>query len=391
MNIRSVGTIYHKELLEMVRDRRTLISMVLVPIIAMPLLFKVANFFLSSNDQQAERDSVVITVPGRLPMPGLEEALRAAGFQLNVSADPRAAVETKKAAAAVIVEPLSGAGQPVVRLYMDQSRAASSKANDKLRTALDKLKNEKVRQALAGSGVSPGVLTPFTVDKVDIAPKGKRGKMALGGMIGYIVILLMFSGCMYPSLDMTAGEKERRTLEILLASPATRDEIVLGKILAASSAAFLTALLNVLSLAYTFSSGMVDKQMHDALEGIQVDAGVLLLVLAAVLPTAITAAAVMITISAFAKSFKEGQSYLTPLMMLVIFPAVIGMLPGVEASPKLMLLPVFNVSQLIRLIFSGEATPATFALSFGSNLIYAVVAFIVAVRIFHREDVLFRT
>jgi sodium transport system permease protein len=110
-----------------------------------------------------------------------------------------------------------------------------------------------------------------------------------------------------------------------------------------------------------------------------------------VLPTAITAAAVMITISAFAKSFKEGQSYLTPLIMLVIFPALIGMLPGVEASPKLMLLPVFNVSQLIKQVFSGEATAAGFALSFVSNFVYAAVAFVVAVRIFQREDVLFRS
>ena len=278
-----------------------------------------------------------------------------------------------------------------MRLYVDRSRAASDKAADKLRIALDALKAEKVRQALAGSGVSEKVLTPFAVDKVDVAPKGKKGKTALGGMIGYIVILLMFSGCMYPALDMTAGEKERRTLEILLASPASRQEIVLGKILAASSAAFLTALLNVLSLAYTFSSGIVGKDMHEALEGMQVDAGVILPVLAAVLPTAITAAAVMITISAFAKSFKEGQSYLTPLIMLVIFPALIGMLPGVEASPKLMLLPVFNVSQLIKGIFSGEATAAAFAISFASNFVYAAVAFVVAVRIFQREDVLFRS
>jgi sodium transport system permease protein len=389
MNIRAIATIYHKEALEITRDRRTLISMLLVPIIAMPLLFKVMSFFIASSEQQAEREAVVIAVPERLAMPGLEEALRAAGFQLNVSADPRTEVEKKKAAAAVVDQ--SEGGQPVVRLYLDQSRSASTKANDKLRTALDALRGEKVRQALAGSGVSPSVLTPFTVDRVDIAPKGKKGKTALGGMIGYLVILLMFSGCMYPSLDMTAGEKERRTLEILLASPASRQEIVLGKILAASSAAFLTALLNVLSLGYVFSSGLIGQDMRESLEGMQVNAHVILLVLAAVLPTAITAAAVMITISAFAKSFKEGQSYLTPLLMLVIFPAVIGMLPGVEANPKLMLLPVFNVSQLIKAIFSGEATAAGFIASFGSNLIYAAVAFLVAVRIFQREDVLFRS
>ncbi|SPF42741.1 ABC-type Na+ efflux pump, permease component (fragment) [Candidatus Sulfopaludibacter sp. SbA4] len=216
-------------------------------------------------------------------------------------------------------------------------------------------------------------------------------KNFLGGLIGYMVILLMFSGCMYPALDMTAGEKERRTLEILLASAASREEIVLGKILAASTAAFLTALLNILSLAYTFQSGMMGGEVREMLEGVRIDPRSILLVLAAVLPTAVTAAAVMITISSFAKSFKEGQSDLTPLIMLVVFPAVIGMLPGVETSPALALLPVFNVSQLIKAVFAGEYNAGAFAMSFASNFVYAAVAFVVAVRIFNREDVLFRS
>jgi len=390
MNPFALLTIYRKEMLEMVRDRRTMFSMVLVPIIAMPLLFKVAGYFLTTSDKQAEAQAVVLAIPERLAMPGLEDALRAGGFQLQVSDDPRAAVEKKKAAAAV-VEAQSPTGDPLVRLYVDRTRTASDKASDKLRVALDSLKTEKVRAALAGSGVPVKVLTPFTVDRVDVAPKGKKGKMELGGMIGYIVVLLMFSGCMYPALDMTAGEKERRTLEILLAAPASRQEIVLGKILAASTAAFITAVLNVLSLSYAFSSGAIGKDMHDALGNMQVDGRVIALVLLAVLPTAVTAAAVMITISAFAKSFKEGQSYLTPLMMLVVFPAIVGLMPGVEASAGLMLLPVVNVSQLIKQVVSGEATAVNFGISFGSNLVYATIAFLVAVRIFQREDVLFRS
>lgn len=390
MNAGIVATVYRKELLEMGRDRRTLVSMVLVPILAMPLLFTVMHYFISSGQRKAEHEALTIAVPERLAMPGLDRALRTAGFQLRVEADPRAAVEKKQAAAAV-EEARSEAGEPVIRLYVDRSRDASDKAADMLRIALDTLKADKVRQALAGSGVSEKVLTPFQVDRVNVAPKGKKAKTLLGGLIGYMVILLMFSGCMYPALDMTAGEKERRTLEILLASAASREEIVLGKILAASSAAFLTALLNILSLAYTFQSGMMGGEMRQMLEGVRIDPRSIVLVLFAVLPTAVTAAAVMITISSYAKSFKEGQSYLTPLIMLVVFPAVIGMLPGVDASPALAVLPVFNVSQLIKAIFSGEYNPQAFAMSFASNFVYAAVAFVIAVRIFNREDVLFRS
>jgi len=192
-------------------------------------------------------------------------------------------------------------------------------------------------------------------------------------------------------VDMTAGEKERRTLEILLSSSAGRDEIVLGKILAASTAAFITGGLNILSLAFSFQFGLVGDDFREFLDGAQLHPLAIALLLVAVIPTAVTAASVMITISSFAKSFKEGQSYLSPLIMLVIFPAVIGMLPGMDANPRLALLPVFNVSQLIKSIFAGDYTASAFIVSFGSNFVYAAVAFVIAVRIFKREDVLFRT
>lgn len=385
-----VFTIYRKELLEMTRDRRTLISMVLVPIIAIPALLGVATFFVSSSQKQAEQEALHIAVARQSAMPGLERALSAAGFKLTPSADPRGAVERKQVAAAA-VEGQSDTGEPVVRLYVDASRPGSLVAANKIRAALEGLKAATVREALAGSGVPEKVLTPFGVEQVDVAPKGKMAKSLIGGMIGYMVILLMFSGCMYPAIDMTAGEKERRTLEILLCSPAGRNEIVLGKIFAATTAAFLTALLNVLSLTWAFQSGMMGPELHKLLEGVHINASAVLLVLVAVFPTAVTAAAVMITIALFAKSFKEGQSYLTPLILLVVFPAMIGMMPGVEANPKLALLPVYNVTQLIKSIFAGDYTLSSFLLPFASNLFYAAVAFAVAVRIFKREDVLFRS
>ena len=390
MTGKTVVTIYRKEMLELVRDRRTLISMVLVPIIAIPLLFFVMHYFIASSEKQAQAEGINVAVPPALAMPGLEDALKAAGFHLIEASDLRAAVRQKKAAAAAEVA-ANAAGAPVVRLYVDNSRGASDVASAKLRVALSGLKDARIRGALSGTGVSEKVLTPFTIDEVDVAPQGKKAKQALGGVIGYMVILMIFSGCMYPSIDMTAGEKERRTLEILLSSRAGRDDIVLAKILAASTAAFVTGALNVLSLTASFRYGLLGDKLSGFLAGVHLDAGAVLLLLAAVVPTALTAASVMVTISSFAKSFKEGQSYLSPLIMVVVFPAVIGLMPGMDANPRLALLPVFNVSQLIKSIFAGDYTAAAFLVSFATNFLYAAVAFAIAVRIFQREDVLFRT
>ena len=118
--------------------------------------------------------------------------------------------------------------------------------------------------------------------------------------------------------------------------------------------------------------------------------GSLLMVLFAVLPTAILAASLMVAIALFAKSYKEGQSYLTPIVMLAAFPAVVGMLPGLELTPALALIPIFNVCQLVKEIFLGEFSRVAFAIAFGANLTYAAIMFAVAARIFKSESVLFR-
>ena len=391
MNRSPVLTIYKKEMLDTIRDRRTLISMVVVPLAAIPLLFLVMSKFVSSSEKIAGNEAAAIAVRNADRLPGLLNALAQAGFKLATRDDIKAAIERKEIAAGVEPVELPGQGKIEVRVYADLTRRSSEVASGRIRAALAAFRQDSIRLKLTALGLPVSIADPFAVKPVNIAPEKKMAGLFWGSMVGYFVVLLMFTGGMYPAIDMTAGEKERRTLEILLCSPAGRNEIVLGKILAASTAAFLTATLNVASLTYSFRSGIMGPEIHKVLEGVRPNLGAVLLVLLAVLPTAVTAAAVMITISLFAKSFKEGQSYLTPLIMLVIFPAMIGMLPGVEANPLLAMLPVFNVTQLIKSIFNGEYTAASFLLPFGSNLLYAAVAFYMAVRIFKREDVLFRS
>ena len=390
MNGKCILTIYHKEMLELTRDRRTLISMIALPVFAIPVLFMVMFHFVSSREKTAENEALKVAVAANVKTAGLMERLRGAGFELVTPADLRAAVE-KKDAAAALEETLSATGEPEITIYEDETRDSSKIAADKLRGALDALKAEKVRAALIGAGISERILTPFQVRKVNVAPPKKMAGFVFGSIIGYVVILLMFSCCMYPSIDMTAGEKERRTLEILLASPDTREEIVLGKILAATSAAFTTAVLAVGSMVLSFRFlPHSSKAAGMFAAGVPMTPAIIALVLLSLLPTAVVAAAVMISISSFAKSFKEGQSYLTPLIMLVIFPAVLGMLPGMELSAVMALIPVFNVSQLIKQIFLGEFSLTASSVAFAANMVYAAIAFYAAVRIFKSESVLFR-
>jgi len=393
MSLNQVPVIYKKEILDTVRDRRTLISMIILPVAAMPLLLFVLGKFISSAERKAGEEAVTIAVRGGDAVPGLVEALKKSGFELAASDDLRTAVEKKEIAAGLEIVTAAGSGTEL-RIYSDDTRQASGIAARKIRTALDKFKEEKILDQLRGFGVPETVLTPFVVKTVNVAPVQKLAGFFWGSIVAYFVVFLMFSGGMYPAIDLTAGEKERRTLEIYLASPAGRDAIVLGKILATTTAVLVTALLSILSvlisIRYT-TFGESSGKLQAITGRMPLDAQTWGLVFLALIPTAVMAASLMIAIALLAKSFKEAQSYLTPLVMAVVLPLVVGMLPGMALTPALALVPLFNICQLIKEIFIGQFTWLAYAITMAANIVYAAAAYWLAVRVFKSERVLFRT
>jgi sodium transport system permease protein len=393
MPLTHLPAIYRKEMLDIIRDRRTLISMIVVPLAAMPLLFFVMGRLVSSAGKRAGQEATAIALRGGDALPGLADFLKKSGFEVTSRDDLRAAVQNKQIAAGL--EPVPRSGQaPEIRIYNDDTRQGSDLAARNLRRALDRFRDELVRGRLEALRVSPAVLRPFTVTEVNVAPQRKMAGFFWGGILGYVVVLLMFSGGMYPVIDMTAGEKERRTLEVFLASPAGREEIVLGKLLAATSAVFVTALLSISSMVVALRWADFGKEagrLKEVAGQIPLDAQTIALVVLALAPMAVMAASLMIAIALLAKGFKEAQSYLTPLVMAVVFPLVAGMMPGVELTPALAAVPLFNVCQLVKQIFQGDFTPLVFALTMAANVVYAALAFFGAVRVFSTERVLFRT
>jgi len=393
MNAKIIRTIYGKEMLDMFRDRRALISMIVVPVIAIPGIFLVIHYFTQNLGKKAQSESLRLGIADTVSEPGLREKLKGAGFELVPSADPRTAVENKTVAAG-ITQSRATAGADEIIVYEDKTREASNLAGDRVRALIEELKLDQIKGNLRGLGVSERVLNPFTVTSTNVAPEKKMASFILGSVLGYAVLLLMFTGGMYPAIDMTAGEKERHTLETLLASPASREEIILGKILAATSASFLTALLSIASLLFSIQrSGMGtgDADLQKLVSRAAPSAATVGLILMTLIPTALFAASVMVAIALFARGFKEAQSLLTPVVMAVVIPAIIGMLPGIELTVGLALIPIFNVSELIKEIMLGEFNGLSFLTAFVSNVFYAGIAFWISVRIFKTESVLFRS
>jgi sodium transport system permease protein len=258
-------------------------------------------------------------------------------------------------------------------------------------------RDKVVKERLAAKNLAETVLKPFELNRENVAPPEKVSGAAFGGIIGYMVILLCMTGAMYPAMDLTAGEKERGTMETILSSPISRMHLVLGKFFLILTAALGTAALSVLSMGVSFSvlghytSQSAGGRAAAAEFLLKLGPKTVISVFLMALPVAVLFSATLMTIALFAKTYKEAQSYLTPMTFVVIIPAVAAMLPGVELTPKLSLIPILNVSLLCKELVAGTYHWNFIAIIFSSTCVYAAAALFIAIKMFQRESVLFRS
>ena len=210
-----------------------------------------------------------------------------------------------------------------------------------------------------------------------------------------MVIILSMTGAIYPAIDLTAGEKERGTMETILSSPVSRLDLVLGKFHLVFSASLTTAILSVTSmgLSFAYMGHALSNSQNTSGAGIHMNLGLtsVVAVFLMALPLSVLFSAVLMTIALFAKTYKEAQSYLTPMTFIVVIPAVASVLPGVELNPKLALIPILNTSLVCKEIITGTYHWGSIATIFASTCVYAAIAIFIAVKTFQRESVLFRS
>jgi sodium transport system permease protein len=404
MPLQNIGIVYRKELTEALRDRRTLISTLLVPLLLFPILSVGFGALAVTLVKKAEEETPKVMLLGGADSPGALEALRA-GKKIEVvpaTPDWKDKIINKEIRAAIAIPDgfeasLAQQNPLTIEIYKYKGELKSSISADTVESNLKAYRDKVIETRLDANHVPASVLTPFHIKQDNVAPPEKVGGAAFGGIIGYMVILLCLTGGMYPAMDLTAGEKERGTMETILSSPISRLDLVLGKFFLVLTASLVTAALSVLSMGVSFW-GMQQLKAFDMTknpdaEGMQLHIGftAVLSVFLMALPLAVLFSAGLITISLFAKSYKEAQSYVSPLMILVIVPAVAAMLPGVELTAKLALIPILNVSLLCKELVTGTYHWNFIALIFLSTCVYAAAALFLAVKMFQREDVLFRS
>jgi sodium transport system permease protein len=405
MSARSVGTIYAKELADSLRDRRTLVSALLMPMLLMPVLILGIGTLASRVVSRARQEVPRIMVVGGADSPGIRAELEKSGkFRVeSASADWRRLISDRKVRAAVEIpagfeRALESGSAPPVTLYDFEGELNSGLAAGQLRTFFTGLRERTTARLLAARGLPESVARPFEVRQSNVAPPEKTGGNLVGGFLAYIIITFCIIGAMYPAMDLAAGEKERGTMETLLCSPVSRTDIVLGKFLMVLTGSLAAVACSLISLGVTLAAvgtalgaGPGGAARGGAGVPMTVDPLGLLGVLAMVIPVSVLFSAVLFTVSLFAKSYKEAQTYAQPVVFIGIIPLGIGMLPGIDLNLRLALVPVLNISLVCKEMLSGVWHWGYIAAIFATTAVYAAAALALAVRMFRSEGVIFRT
>jgi len=403
VSLRNIGIVYRKELIDSLRDQRTLISMIAVPLLLVPLLtIGLLVVMVRQVGEASEEVPKVMILVGEDSPNVRAELEKLQGVKIvPENSDYTEQISNKRIRAAVEIPPgfdaKLAAGEPMsVKIYMYQGELKSGFGANRLEKFFRDLRDRAIRERLEASHLPESIVRPFDIKQQNVASREKVGGALIGGLVPYFIILLCLTGAMYPAMDLTAGEKERGTIETILCSPVSRTHLVLGKFLMVLTASVATGVLSVISMTVSFGVGKkllqgVANGAADTILQITMTGKAVISVFTMVLPLAVLFSAALLAIALFAKSYKEAQSYISPLMIVVVLPAVAAVLPGVELNAALALVPVLNTSLISKEIMTGTYHWKYIVLIFASSCIYAAGAIAIAVKLFQREDVLFRT
>lgn len=383
-------TVLKKEVLDNLRDRRTMLSALLFGPLFGPVIF---SFVISFTLEQAiaEPDKTIeLPVIGAGIAPNLIQQLRQNNIDiLEPPVDPESAV--KERTHDVILEiPESFAvqikeGTPAaVRLIFDESNRNATKTETRVRKLIRAYDRKLGLLRLQVRGVSPTVVDPIVIESVDLSTPASRSLMLLG-MVTYFLFFATLMGGMYLAIDSTAGERERGSLEPLLTLPVSRSQLMFGKLGA-------TCLFMLMSLALTLVAFFISLRfipLEQVGMSANTDVMVALKIFLAMLPFVLFGAGLLMLVASFTKSYKEAQTYISLVLLVPTLPIMVAALMALKPSLALMTVPSLSQHLLITELMKGEPLGAEFTLvSVLSTLLVGMLLSFAAARLYGREGIL---
>ncbi len=397
MKLRTVGAIFRKESLVTLRDKRTLIAMIGIPVVLYPALLiitsQVAMLHLAQLEEWTSRVAVRSEY-GQTVARWIEAFPR---VQIVETDEPQADLLKGEIDAVVVVKQdadavLREGGTLLIVIEYDSTEARSREALHRVSEGLRATQSRLLENRLASIGIALEFVTPLRVQEANIAPAARIVGTMFSVALPMIMVLMVGIGAFYPAVDLTAGEKERGTFETLLSTPATKFEIVCGKFLTVFCISMLTGMLNLASMAMTFTfhlSELLTKlQVGPDRTPVQFPLGIAILMVFLLIPLALFVSALMMSVAVLARTFKEAQNYVTPFFLVITIPAGLAGMPGLELTTAVQFVPIVNIGLLFRELLTADVAPETVFNVLLSTTVYALLSLACATWLFQREDII---
>jgi sodium transport system permease protein len=388
-----VWTVFRKEFLENLRDRRTLTTALLLGPVFGPILLALLLQFIANREDVEGAKPIELAVIHAERAPNLLEYLTANGADLepvkyNDSVAQRAVIERRHRVILSIPSDFGtrladNAPAPLL-LYFDGANLNDSRSVRRVAALLTQYGQTIAQQRMVARGVDPTIAVPIAVQSIDVATPRNRAETTLS-MLSYIVMFAMLVGGMYLAIDATAGERERGTLESLLTTPVPREHIVFGKILATCAYMAISLTLTLTTIAIAISQIRLEGI------GIAIDlrAPQVLQMIATTLPFIPLGAALMTLIASFTKSYREAQSWLSGALLVPTFPLAIASILNLKPSLATMAVPSLSQHFQLMAAVRGETLPVTWMLlSAGVSLGLAALVITLVGHRYRREAIL---
>ncbi|WP_126425162.1 ABC transporter permease [Brevibacillus marinus] len=392
MRGQQIWLVFRKECVDLLRDRKTWIGAFVIPIVVIPLLFLLIGYSMSSVEEEARSD-IPLAVAGAADHPLLQLLLQQPGTRLVAVGDELEALRQGNVRAVIrlpadLDQQLAAGGVVQVQVWYDPSNQKSVYARDVVEQAIDSYEQQVVAERLQAVGLSPGAIQPIETVVESVASDERVTGSMLSMFIPLMLVLSLATGGIPAATDLIAGEKERGTLEALIAAPVSASSLLTAKLLAVMLMSGISSLASLISVASVLSWAPMGMEEANFSLGFLNPATIALLLVMLLLLAAMFAG-LELAISTMAKSFKEAQTYMTPVVFAAMVPAYMLMPINPLDMPFIYyLLPVFNGMAIFKEVFYGAVVWQHALVVVASSLVYVALAIALAARFFKKESLL---
>jgi len=392
MNWKDIRTLYLRELRSALRERGIVVYSIIIPVVLYPLLmWLVYTAFSYANGQAAELKSHVMV----RTIPDAHQALRRAlqedrAIDVDFSETPQE--DIKKGNLDLIIDfvqvqdaPTLAEGNFGIRLTYDASRDESATARARVKRVIDRYRDRFIEREAEKLGISRSQLQGFRVDEINVSSNNEMGRFVLGLLLPVMLVIMLAMGAVYPAIDTTAGERENGTWETMMTSATSRKNILIAKYLYVTTMSFVAGCLNVMAMMFTMRSNLAllggpsGLSFHVPLVSIPI-------IVAGAALLALFIAAGMLILASFARTFKEGQSLVSPFMIAFVLPLLFIQSPSQEFTTRVALIPVVNVDMMFRQAISGYFDWKPMAITVAMEILFVTLALKIATSLVERED-----